>query len=80
MTEQIDDRLEKLWGHIGNMTPDEMRAHIVRIRNDRRTTKVKTATKKSVKQTSDTAKTKVKKLLSGVDAATMARMLKELGQ
>lgn len=79
MTEPtLNDRLEKLWGHLGNMTPDELRAHIVKIRSERRLIKMKTATKKTVKQSSDTAKTRARKLLTGVDAAAMARMLKDL--
>lgn len=79
MTEPtLNDRLEKLWGHLGHMTPDELRQHIVKIRAERRIVKMKTATKKTQKQASDTAKTKAKKLLAGVDANMVARMLKDL--
>lgn len=75
----IDDRLEKLWGSLDNMTEDELRAHIVKIRTERRLIKVKNTVKKSAKQTSDTAKGKARKLLTGLDPEAMARMLKDLG-
>lgn len=74
----LDDRLEKLWGHLGNMTPDQLRAHIIKVRSERRIVKMKTAAKKTTKQTSDTAKTKARKLMGGIDSAAMARLLKDL--
>jgi hypothetical protein len=73
----MTDRLEKLWPHLGNMTPDELRQQIIRIRAERRLIKMKSATK-TARQTSDTAKAKARKLLADMDPATMAKMLKDL--
>jgi hypothetical protein len=78
MDNSINDRLEKLWGHLGDMTPDQIRERIREIRNERRVVKMRTTVKKTVKQTSDAAKTKMKKLLVGMTPEEMARMLKDL--
>jgi len=75
----IDDRLEKLWGHLDNMTPDQIREHVRRIRADRRLSKQRPSVIKSVKATSDTAKTKARKLLAGADADMIERILKRMG-
>lgn len=73
------DRLEKAFGNLMDMTPDELRARIVQIRSERRLIKAKRADKKNVKVTSDTAKTRMRKMLSGMDPAEVAKMMKELG-
>jgi len=72
------DRLEKLWGHIGNMDPDEIREHIRKVRADRRLTKTRITVKKKTKVGSDAARTKMKSLLDGMSEADKERLLKEL--
>lgn len=74
----LNDRMQDVWGHIENMTPDELRAHILKIRAERRQIKMRNSVKKTVKQTSDAAKTRMQKMLSGMDAEAVARMLKDL--
>jgi hypothetical protein len=81
MTEPtIDDRLQKLWGHLGDMTPDQLRQHVIKIRNERRITKARVSIKKTVKQSSDAAKGRVKKMLGSMDPEAMARILKDLNK
>lgn len=72
------DRLEKLWGHIGHMTPEQARAHIVRIRADRRVSKVKTTVKKAGIKKSDTALTELRKLITKGQEEMLMRVLKGL--
>lgn len=74
----IDDRLEKIWGHLSNKTPDEIREHIRGIRADRRLLKLRSGAKKTAKISSDTAKTKAQKLLRDVDPEMLERMLRNM--
>lgn len=76
--ETIDDRLERLWPHLGNMPADKVREHIRKMRADRRVMKVNTTKRKTIKASSDNAKVKAKKLLAGADPALLARLLKEI--
>lgn len=72
------ERIERLWGHLGNMTPDEIREHIRRTRGERKKRKEKAAVKKATRVKADKAQGKVKDLAS-TDPELLERLLKELG-
>jgi hypothetical protein len=74
----LEDRLEAIWGHLGNMTPDELRQHIVKIRSERRLIKTKRADKKKAVNKSDTAKTRMRKMLAGLSPEDAMKLLKGL--
>lgn len=58
------DRIEKLWKHMGNLSPDQLRDHIRKVRQDRRIVKVRNSEKKTVRVKSDAAKVKARKVAS----------------
>ena len=76
MTDAPPDRLQKLWGHLGNMTPDQIKESIRQVRADRRITKQRTAVKKKARETSDTARLKIKDLASSLSPEALERLLK----
>ena len=58
-----DDRIQRLWGHIETMTPDEIRNAIRHNRHDRRVRKVTAAQRKVEKVRGSSTKSKLMKLL-----------------
>ena len=73
-----ENRIEKLWGHLENMTPDELRAHIRKIRNDRKIRKVSRTVKKTAAKKTDSATEKAKKALAGLSPDAIERLMKGL--
>lgn len=75
-----EDKLERMFGHLGNLTPDELRAHVRKNRADRRMIKAKPAAVKKAKKDTDSAKEKARKLIAKVgDLDLLERLLKEAG-
>lgn len=74
------DKLEAAFGHLGNLSEEELRARVRQVRKDRRIAKVSKTVKKAAKAKSDTARTKVKKTADALnDKDLVLRMLKEMG-
>lgn len=73
-----EDRVEALWGHLGDMSADEIKAHIRKLRADRRLIKAKNSVKKDSKQKSDGARSRATKLAATMDPEALARMLRDL--
>jgi hypothetical protein len=73
------DKLEAAFGHLGNLSEGELRDKIRSIRKDRRTSKVRATVKKKIRATSDTARTKLTKLMSGMSPAEREKLMKMLG-
>jgi hypothetical protein len=82
VSEILDDKVDKLeamFGHLGNLSPDELRARVRAVRADRRIGKTKNSTKKKAKVSSDTAKTRLKSLVAKIgNDDLLEQMLKEL--
>jgi hypothetical protein len=74
------DKLEAAFGHLGNLSESELRDKIRDIRKDRRTSKVRASVKKKVRATSDTARTKLSKLMAGMSEAEREKLMKLLGE
>lgn len=73
------DKLEAAFGHFGHLSPDELKAKVRQIRQDRRISKVKAGAKKAAKAKSDGAKVSAKKMLDKLgDADLVEKLLKEL--
>jgi hypothetical protein len=77
------DKLERLFGHFGNLTPDEQRARIRQIRADRRLAKARPGAVKKAKKAAETTKAKgdarVKKLVQTADLDVLKRIMREKG-
>jgi hypothetical protein len=76
MDDTPPDRLQKLWGHLGNMTPEQIRESIRQVRADRRIVKQRTAVKKKARDTSDSARLKIKDLASDLSPDALERLLR----
>lgn len=74
----MTDRIEKLWGHLGNMTPDQIRDHIRKTRTDRKIRKVSATKKKQEVKTQEKKKDKVKDVLKGLSPEAIERLMKGL--
>jgi hypothetical protein len=72
----LNDRIQRLWGHITDMTEDQLRDHIRKIRSDRRVLKAKPGVKKQIKVSSDKARDRARSLLADADTDMIARILK----
>jgi hypothetical protein len=70
-----NDRIQKLWGNFGDLTPDELAQRIRRVRQDRRKRKEKTVERKTRVTKSDTAKQKMEKMLDGLTAEQIAKIM-----
>lgn len=74
------DKLERMFGHFGNLSPDELRAKVRQTRADRRMAKAKPAAVKKAKRDTDSAKTKAQKLIQKAgNLELLERLLKEAG-
>lgn len=71
------DRIEKLWGHLGNLDADQLREQIRRVRADRKIVKLRNSVKKTTRVRSDAAKTKVVKLATA-DPDMVRRLLEQM--
>lgn len=74
-----EDRIEKLWGHLGNMSPDQIREHIRKTRSDRKIRKAPKATAKKEVKTKEKSKEKAKISLKGLSPEALERIMKDLG-
>lgn len=73
------DKLERMFGHFGNLTPDELRAHVRQVRADRRQTKIKPGVVRKAKKETLNANEKAKKFLDKVeDREMLAKVLAKL--
>ncbi len=71
-----DDRIEKLWGHLENMSPDQVRDHVRKIRTDRRVKKLSKTVKKAVTAKKEASTDKAKKALDALSPEAIERLLK----
>ncbi len=68
-----------MFGHLGNMSADELRDHVRKTRSDRRVPKVKAAVKKKAKLTGDANRVKARKMIDKLgNADLLAKLLKDL--
>lgn len=74
------DKLERMFGHLGNMSNDELRSRVRKIRADRRVTKPWAGAAKRAKKATEAAKTKAKKKIASIDLELAAKILKEMGR
>lgn len=74
------DKLERMFGHLGNMSNDELRNRVRKIRADRRLNKPWAGAAKKAKRAAATAKTRVTKQIKKLDLELAAKILKELGR
>lgn len=68
------DRIRQLWPTLTDMTPDELREHVRKIRADRRQKKVTPKAKKASISSSETKANKIRKLLAD-NPALVAKLL-----
>jgi hypothetical protein len=72
------DKLERMFGHLSNMTPDELRAHVRQVRADRRQTKIRPGVVRKAKRETLNDNEKAKKLIAKVsDLELLARMVEK---
>lgn len=76
------DKLERMFGHLGNLSSDELRARVRKVRADRRITKpwagAAKRAKRSIETAKGTAKTKAKRLI-GKDLELLQKIMKDMG-
>lgn len=73
------DKLERMFGHMGAMSQDELRALVRKNRADRRVKKAPSGSAKRAKVTADRAKTKARRVIAKTDAdkELLAKLLRE---
>lgn len=70
-----EDKLERAFGNLASMTEDELRAHVRKVRADRRIGKVKASTKKAIRASAEKARDKARELLRNTDDRELLKKL-----
>lgn len=74
---QSDDRITRLFGDLGQLSDEELRAKVRQVRQDRRVKKEKTADRKKKIARSNAARDKAEKLLATMTPEQIAKLMGE---
>lgn len=73
------DKLERVFGHLGNFTEDELRARVRQTRADRRMAKARPGAVKKAKRSADITRVKSKKLVEKADLTALQKIMRDMG-